>query len=75
MTISVGVVAKWDAALHGKVWAHTHSFRRSGCGKRSHDKFDTTLITTETTPIVTGAAKAQRCNLPYLAAVTLLEMA
>ena len=34
MKITVDVVAKWDAALHGKVWAHTHSFRRSGCGKR-----------------------------------------
>ena len=57
MKITVGVVAKWDAALHGKVWAHTHSFRRSGCGKRSHDKFDTTLITTETTPISLGLLK------------------
>ena len=57
MKLTVGVVAKWDAALHGKVWAHTHSFRRSGCGKRSHDKFDTTLITTETTPISLGLLK------------------
>ena len=57
MKITVGVVAKWDAALHGKVWAHTHSFRRRGCGKRSHDKFDTTLITTETTPISLGLLK------------------
>ena len=29
----------------------------SGWGKRSHDKFDTTLITTETTPMSLGLLK------------------